>query len=192
MALEFFPEPPGDAVLQWAEELLDVGERGRGVVVIDLQAVLVVLPVRGDLIDHEPCLLDRRAAVFEFATDFISGLFQRTIQAEGLCIRRADPRTGAVPPRWGVGFPAHAAQSAHRPWSRAAWHRGCHRPQRLDPQAIAPAPGQHRSEGLRESERKSSPSWHSLFPSDVPTFDIVSLSLELTSLKSRLSPSLGP
>jgi hypothetical protein len=81
---------------------LDIGERGRGVIVIVHQAVFVALPVRGNLIDHLPCLLHRRAAVFEFAAHFISGLFQRTIEAEGFGIRRADPRIGAIPLRLGV------------------------------------------------------------------------------------------
>src|ERR1700733_13198395 len=100
--LGFFCESLGDALFQEPEEVLDIGKGSRWIVVVVLETMLVVLTVRCNLIDHEPCLLHRCTTMFELAAYLIRSLFRNAIEAEGLSLCRTVPRIGAVPTRWRV------------------------------------------------------------------------------------------
>ena len=83
---------------------MNIGERCLGVVVVIHEAVIVLLPVRGDFFNHKARLLHRSAAVLEVAAHFIGGFFQGAIETESLRFRWADSVVCAIPFLRGVEY----------------------------------------------------------------------------------------
>ena len=100
-----------DLFFRQAQYFLNVGKCSSWIVVVAHQPVIIVA-AGGDLVDDGTRSFHNDAAVVESAADFLSALLQGAIEAENLQVRRALPRVGPVPYRFGSENPAGALHYA--------------------------------------------------------------------------------
>src|SRR5215471_5106674 len=102
LVLRLRREPLLNSILKKRKELLHVGERRPGIIIVILQPMLVVVTFGQDFVNYKTSLLHRRASVREAFGHFFGSLLQRAIKAVGplgcwtLPVVRAIPFGGRV------------------------------------------------------------------------------------------------